>query len=54
MFGWARATKSEHVFEVVLAFVETVRQLLDDLESTNACSINEIDLVKDFGIRKVL
>jgi hypothetical protein len=47
-------TASGLVFEVVLAFVETGRPFLDSSEPSDACTITEIDLMKDFGIGKVL
>jgi hypothetical protein len=36
---------SRLVFEAVLAFLETVRPLLDGLDPNDVCSINGIDLV---------
>jgi hypothetical protein len=47
-------TDSGLVFETVLAFLEMMHQLLNDPELNNACSINRIDPVRDFGIKKVL
>jgi hypothetical protein len=46
-------TGSGLVFEAVLAFLETVRQLLDGSESNDTFFINKIDLVRDFGIGKI-
>jgi hypothetical protein len=42
------------IFEAVLAFLETLDRLLDGPEPNDACSINEINLMKGFGIGKVL
>jgi hypothetical protein len=47
-------TESELVFEAVVAFLEMVRQFLDDPEPNDAFSINGIDLARDFDIRKLL
>jgi hypothetical protein len=47
-------TESGLVFEAVLAFFETVHPSLNGPEPNDACYINGINPVRDFGIEKIL
>jgi hypothetical protein len=42
------------VYEVLLAFLETAHPFFDIPQPIGACSINAIDVVRDFGFERIV